>query len=323
MAKEKKDETIPALVVTPAQAPAVGGNFEDIKKYLAGWKKKVLAMEMSESNMEEVRTIKKEAVMYRGSLAEIQSSTKKLYFNDPKAVFDAKMGELLAVVADVEKAANGVLAVEEQERIDGINRVLNYYIEEFQKTYQLDDQHYAHLELRKDYYNKTVPKGYPSMDKYWKEQIEAQFKELQKSQKAHAANLRLIDNACKGDPRLNVTRYQHDLDARDVASVLEDIEAEKQRLRDLDIVAMLPTAASSTNIGAPEHEEFFPDDKHEKITLGVPPTIDFDTDFPGRTKSMRVEITYPCDLGDALTELFEGLKEKGIRVKRLVEEPVF
>ena len=57
--------------------------------------------------------------------------------------------------------------------------------------------------------------------------------------------------------------------------------------------------------------------------MGVPSTINFATDFPGRTKSMKIEITYPCDLGDALKELFAGLKPFGIKIKPVKEEVTF
>jgi hypothetical protein len=46
----------------------------------------------------------------------------------------------------------------------------------------------------------------------------------------------------------------------------------------------------------------------EKAADGVLRGIDFDSDFKGRTKSIRIELVYPCDLGDSLTRLFEELK---------------
>jgi uncharacterized coiled-coil DUF342 family protein len=110
MAKAKEEITnVPALIVTPEKAPVVSGNFEQIETYLQRWRKQVSKMEITEDNMEQVRLIKKEAVAYRNSLTKIQNDIKKTYFNDPKNVFEAKMGKLLGVVGEVETAADAVL----------------------------------------------------------------------------------------------------------------------------------------------------------------------------------------------------------------------
>jgi (2Fe-2S) ferredoxin len=314
-------------VVTPKQAPVVSGNFEQIKAFLQVWKTKVLAMKMSEDNMEEVRTIKKEAVQYRNSLTKIQTDVKRLYFNDPKAVFDAQMTELLAVVGHVEDAADGVLASEERERVSSANQVLDHYKEKLQEQYELDQGYLERVEYKKDFYNKTVPKGYPSMDKYWKESLEQQFKELKKEQNAYAANMRLIETACKDEPRLNVKHWIEQLQYDDVATIVEAITAEKNRLHELDVQ---PTETTQTaNSGQDVEYEIVSDEEaltsEEKATavLGVPHTINWDSDFPGRTKSIKVEITYPCDLGDALTEMFKNIKPYGIKVTQLKKETVF
>jgi hypothetical protein len=60
----------------------------------------------------------------------------------------------------------------------------------------------------------------------------------------------------------------------------------------------------------------------KKVVLGIPSTINFNSDFPGRNKTIRIEITYPCDLGDALKELFSGLKPFGIKIKEVKEKEV-
>jgi hypothetical protein len=41
--------------------------------------------------------------------------------------------------------------------------------------------------------------------------------------------------------------------------------------------------------------------------------IDFDSDLPKRTKKVVVEIIYPVDCGDAMTELFKLLFQRGIK----------
>jgi hypothetical protein len=316
MAKTKEEITnVPALVVTPEQAPVVSGNFEQIETYLQKWRKQVSKMEITEDNMDQVRLIKKEAVAYRNSLTKIQNDIKKTYFNDPKAVFEAKMGQLLGVVGEVEKAADQVLEIEEKERVAGINEVIDHYIEKFQAQYSLDEEHLARIERKKPYYNKTVE------EKARKDDIEQQFKDLKKDQDAYAANIRLIKATCKEEPRLNVQHWIDQLRYDDVATITESIIAEKQRLCELDTQEAASTqTASSSAVEDVDYEVVEEGDmENRKVTLGIPCHIDFNSDFKGRTKTMKIELVYPCDLGDALTLLFFELKQYGIKVRPVKE----
>jgi hypothetical protein len=316
-AKAKEDFTgVPALVVTPAKAPAVSGNFEQVKAYLQKWKQKVLAMKMTGDNLEEVMVIKREAVQYRNSLAKIQGDVKRLYFNDPKAVFDTEMAVLLKVVGEVEDAADKVLAEEEEERVAGINEIIDHYIETFQERYGLDGEHLARVERKKSYYNKTAE------EKARKDDIEKQFKDLKKGQDAYAAEVRLIEAACRGEPRLNVQRWIEDLRHDSAAAIVEYIAAEKQRLRELDGAGEPPEdpreeppAAESAGYEAAWKSGRGAGD----VLTGAAGSIDFESDFKGRTKSMKIELIYPCDLGDALTRLFEVLKQYGIKTRPVKE----
>jgi hypothetical protein len=327
MAKAKKTEeaiaSVPALVVTPEKAPVVSGNFEQIEAYLQKWKKQVSKMEITEDNIEQVRLIKKEAVAYRNSLTKIQNDTKRIYFNDPKAVFEAKMGQLLGVVGEVETAADSILEIEEKQRVADINQVLDGYKEKFQEQYKLTEQNLARVEYKKNYYNKTAE------EKERKTDLEQQFKDLRKEQDAHAANVRLITATCKEEPRLNLQHWIDRLQTDDVASITEAIIAEKQRLRELDTQQTeTVTSAASGSDGDVSYDVVDDAEQNgEKITIGVPSHIDFSTDFPGRRKQMRIEFDYACDQGDALSEYFEEqrqyLKQFGIKIKAVTKEAVF
>jgi len=325
MAKAKEKTVaaydVPALVITPEQPLEITGNYAAIEKTLQQWKATVAKMKLTEDNIEEVTTIKKAAVAVRNNLDRVATATKKALFNDPKAIFDARVKALFSLVADVEGSADAVLDKLEEQRVTEANQVLDSYKDDFQKQYQLDPAYLERVEYKKDFYNKTVPKGYSSMDKYWKESLEQQFKELKKEQNAMAANIRLIEATCKDEPRLNVQhwidRFQHD----DVATITEAIVAEKERLCQIDAQ---PEAATQTASTAQEATvETGPESEETTVVLGIPSGINFNTDFPGRTKSMKVQIIYPCDLGDALTELFKSIKPYGIKVRQLVEEAAF
>ena len=316
MAKSKEQielTTVPALIVTPEKAPVVSGNFEQIEAYLTKWQKQVAKMKLTEEDMEQARLIKKEAAAYRNSLTKIQTEIKKAYFNDPKSIFEAKMGQLLGIVSAVESAADEVLAKEEQERLDDINQVIDAHVTKFQKQYNLDDERLARIERKKSYYNKTAD------EKERKDDIEAQFQALKKDQDACAANVRLITSVCKDEPRLNVQHWIDRLRHDDVATITEAIIAEKQRLQELDRQGKEAPCVEETECAVIEDE----DEETEKTVVGVPNHIDFSSDFTDRTKTMKIEITYPCDLGDALSELFVHLRQYGIKVKRITEEDVF
>jgi hypothetical protein len=314
MPKAKEEITnVPALIVTPEQAPVVSGNFTQIETYLQKWRKQVSKMEITEDNMEQVRLIKKEAVAYRNSLTKIQNDIKKTYFNDPKAVFEAKMGQLLGVVGEVEKAADQVLEIEERERVAGINEVIDHYVEKFQAQYNLDGERLSRVERKKSYYNKTAE------EKARKDDIEQQFKDLKKDQDAYAANIRLIKATCKEEPRLNVQHWIDQLRYDDVATITEAVIAEKQRFRELDRqeAGSAQTASSAVEDAA---YEVVGEGESEPVKIGIPCHIDFDSDFKGRTKTMKIELEYPCDLGDALTQLFAELKQYGIKIRPVKEK---
>jgi uncharacterized protein (DUF849 family) len=315
MASKAKGEitSVPALIVTPDKAPAVSGNFEQIEAYLQKWRKQVSKMDLTESNMDQARLIKKEAVAYRNSLTKIQSDIKKTYFNDPKSVFEARMGQLLGVIGEVEAAVDQVLEVEERERVAGINEVIDHYIDKFQAIYKLDEERLARVERKKSYYNKTAE------EKARKDDIEQQFQDLKKDQNAYAANIRLIEAACRDEPRLNAQFWIDRLRYDDVAIIAEAIEDEKQRLRGLDNRGQETEDAPYAGEDAGYEDGGGEEAETKKVELGVPSHIDFSSDFKDRVKSMKIELVYPCDLGDALTQLFEELRRHGIKARPIKE----
>ena len=312
MSKTKTEEVsvtsydVPALVVAPEKPTAVTGNFDVVEKTLEKWANKVSKMTLTQDNLGEVQSIKKAAVALRNQLDAKVDATKKLFFNDPKKIFEARMKSLYGFIAKVEDKADEVLGKLEEERVSGINEILDHYKAKFQEQYKLDEEFLNRIEYRKNYYNKGME------EKARKDDLEQQFKDLVKEQNAYAANVRLIQAACKNEPRINMPRFIRDLSTSDVASIIEEIEAEKKRLNGLT------TTATSVECEVVNEEKDV-----KKVVLGIPNNINFLTDFPGRTKTMKIQIKYPCDLGDALKELFEGLRKYGIKIKSLEEEAVF
>jgi len=317
--KSAESATVPALVVTPEKAPVVDGNFSQVEAFLLTWKQQVSSIELTEENITQVRIVKKEAQELRNKLTKIQTDVKKLYFNGPKATFDAKMDHLLSVVADVEGSADKVLDLEEQRRRDALNEVLDVYKDTFQGKYKLEAEYLERVEYKKEYYNKTAN------EKDSKDDLEQQFVALKKEQDARAASLRLIKTMCKDEPRLNVQHWIDQLAFKDIAIVTEEITAEKERLLELDKSSPAEeTTAGDEGTPNSEAEEETPATAEEtkKLVLGVPSTIDFSSDFPDRFKFRDIRLKYPCDLGDAVKELFQKLKPYGITQKEIQKEEV-
>jgi hypothetical protein len=307
----KKNYEVPALVITPEKAPAVTGNFEDMKKCLLVWRRQVQATDLTEDNIEQVRLIKRAVVTVRNRIEDEVTAAKKRLFNDPKKLFEALVKPLSTLVNEIEAMADEVLDKEEQERIRDINQVLDGFKAKFQEKYALDGEHLARIEYKKGYYNKTA------VEKQRKDDLEQQFKDLKKEQDAHAANIRLIQAACRDDPRLNAEHWAGQLQYDGIAVVIEAIEQEKKRLAEIDNPEPSAEAAGGTATLTGTAM-----DAPEKLIIGVAEGLDFTTDFPGREKTMVIKLTYPCDLADAITELFKRLREHGIKC-RPVEETVF
>jgi hypothetical protein len=322
MPKAKKDAEVyevPTLVITPEKAPVVSGNYEAIETVLKKWDAKVSAMKLTGDNMDEVSSIKKAAVAVRNQLDAKVDAAKKMLFNDPKKIFEARMKSLYSLVANVEGAADKVLDKLEQERVDGINEVLDHYKAGFQEKYGLEDTFLVRVEYRKNYYNKGME------EKTRKDDLEQQFKDLKKEQEAYASSVRLIISTCKDEPRINPQFWIKMLDTYDVASIVEEINAEKERLREQD-TQQTRTASSTggTEDTEAEEEESGSDEATKEAVLGLPRALDFKTDFSGRMKTITgVKITYPCDLGDTLKALFTGLEEYGIKVRQPKQEVAF
>jgi peptidyl-tRNA hydrolase len=236
---------------------------------------------------------------------------KKQLFNDPKKMFEALVKPLSTLANEIESLADAVLAKEDQERIADINQVLDGYKAKFQQEYALDESLLTRIEYKKNYYNKTAK------EKARKDDLEAQFKELKKEQDTYAANIRLIEFGCKDDPRLNAAHWVDQLQYEGIATIIVSIEQEKKRLAELDKSGVPVMAETETEAETETKTAIAPDEKAvvDKVVLGVIAGLDLASDFPGREKSITIKLTYPCDLGDALTELFKRLREHGVKCK--------
>jgi Protein of unknown function (DUF1351) len=287
---------------------AVRGNFEELKRALSARRDEIVKMRFSAKELETVVKYKKEAQGYRTMLAGVEKDVKARYFNGPKDVFSGQIAALQVIVADIEGKADKVLVAEEQKRVDALNKVFDIYISDFQQAYQLSAAGLARIERRPGYYNKTAKEAATKAD------LEAQFKDLKAKETARASGERTIRKLCAPNPLLDVESFVRLLDTNELANVMDMVEDEKARLEKASQAARAPESEVTTEILPDEDEDERP--TPQKVTLGVVAAagslLTSGSDFPDKTKVMVLDITYPIDMGDALTAVFKELKKYGI-----------
>jgi len=312
-------DMIPVLAVTPViteqQTFGVQGNYDEVEAYLkkecSKWKKvKKLDLALAEKGKKELRT-------YRTSLEKILKQVKTEKFNDPKAVFEAKMAALIGIVTEAEGIVDVKIEEDKQKKADAFTKVLDIYKDGFQETYALREEYLVQVVYKKQYYNKTAVEKDVIAD------IELQFKDLKAEQDKVDANTATIRALCDEDGRLNDEYYIQQCSYKDAALVVQDILAEKKRLAELDAAE-------------PEDDDEVPEEAQEEITeenltgysgppmqgteglvIGVKGKFDFSSDLPERTKTMRLEIIYPAECAEEMKELFKYLKSFGIKSKAI------
>lgn len=316
---------MPKFVVKELKSYDVEANFAEVETYLKGVRAKYKDVAFSPENIDEVVKVKAEMVGLRTSLTSITDAVKKQRFNGPKKTFETVMNALIAIAGEVEAEVDKVLAAKDQERIDELNEVFEGYKEHFQTVFGLEESFLARVELKKHWYNKTAK------EKESKDELEAQFKTLKTEQTARNGSIKLIKKALASTPQINEQAQIDKLDAgTDIASILEWIEGEQQRLACLANAALNePEEAPGHVLGSvvDEDEEELAETAKEQHSLvrqveGVVHKIDFSTDLPGKTKTVLLEITYPYDGSAALTALFKKLTEFGITSKILPRQEV-
>lgn len=276
-----------------AVAPAGTVSFQAQKTFLEARINQVLSEEMSEANIVRVEKLKKAVVGWRTSFTKSTDDYMKAVFKAPMSVYKAAAQEVLSDIDKMESKLDEVLSVEENKRIANLNTIFDGIEEELQEKYALPDSYKERVERKKAYYNKTAKMSEVSED------IEEQYKALAKEFKNYQSSVKTVNALCKSDRRLNVMMYIDHLSYSELPEVMDEIEAEKERLANLD---------------KEEGKEPVVDVPEEKIEIGVK-VKPMKSDFPGLTKTMTLQITYGIDLGDELTRVFSELQKNGVKMK--------
>lgn len=306
---------LPTFVAKPLKSYDVEANFDEVEAYLKQEEARYKDVVFGPENIVEAEAAKKTLDTLRISLEKIQKNVKSERFNDPKSRFDAKMNALLAIIESAATNIDKALNAKETERIDEMNLVFDEYTAHFQTVYSLRPEFLSRVERKKSYYNKTAKESESKAD------LKAQFEALKTEQTTHDANVKLIDKAIEGYPELNRDLLIGRLGRGEaVAVLLEWIDEEKERLNDV----------RSGGAGAGSETKAAEETKTEQPTkigvvggpvaknfAGMINKAAFTSDFPAKTKQIKVEFTYPIDVGDALTALFKELVSFGVITKKV------
>ena len=294
---------LPAIVL-PAKGEVVLPNADNTlaaqKKFLSVRLSAVLAMEMTEANIEKVKVIKKGIVGWRNAFDKQCKDFIKGVYKGPMDVFKAAADTVMDDIAKMEAQCDEILNKEEAKRIAQVNAAIDGIVEDLK-----DETGFTTFEpeRKKEYYNKTADMQAVAQD------IREQFNDAIAEVRQKEADKRMVERACKGDDRLNVKAYLDMLAYEPASVIVEKIEAEKERL----------AAFNSTPAPQPEPST----EESEKIEIGVKVNKEaLKTDFPGLNKKMTLELEYPVDLGDELTRIFAELRKSGVKMKIIkVQEP--
>lgn len=295
----------------PAVAVDIGGalakpsfNFAAQKEFLAVRINQVLSEELTEKNLERVKTLKKGVVSWRTSFEKETKAYMDAQFKAPMNVFKAAASEVLADIDKMETSLDEILDKEEEKRIDNINTLLDGLEEELQEQFSLPEEYKSRVERKKGYYNKTAVMSDVAAD------LKAQYETLAKELVTRAKAEKTVKSMCSSDKRLNVDMYIRHLDTTDLADVIEEINAEKDRLAAID------NPKEEVRKVEAEPVETVKADNDGVVRIGVKPNKELlKSDFPGLTKTMTMQITYPVDSGDELTRIFTEIQKSGIKIK--------
>lgn len=262
----------------------------------------VLKMEMTDENIERVRTVKKGIVGWRNAFDKQVKDYVKATYKGPMDVFKAAADTIMDDISKMEAQCDEILDKEEEKRRAQVNAAIDGLIEDLADEFGFEFE----VERKKEYYNKTADMKAVAQDLREQYQAEANVR------KQKEADIKLIEKACGGEfaDFINPKTYTDMLAYEPASVVFEKVEAEKERLR-----AKFAAKAAASPAPAEVQEE--------PLQIGIKVNKEaMKSDFKGLNKKMTLQLEYPVDLGDELTRIFDELRKNGVKMKVLkVEEP--
>ena len=277
-------------VLNKDKAITIGGNWDNLKANIQKVVDKYKGTQLTEDNVEYVKTLKKQFVSLRTGVELDFKNYKTAYLDPAENLIKAVKAELLAVIDEGESALGKQLDEYDQRRKDELTVILNEYVNEAVDKYHLRAEYATQIQLVKQYYNKTQKEEDTIAD------IDNQARELAEKQKAYDSGVALIKAECE-ESGLLPDAYIRELAYRSSVEIIMEIKQDKKAQAELKARA---EESEKITIGADSDSEIAK--QIEKATK-----LDSKEDVE-RTKILRV--TYKASQAKLMARFF---KENGIK----------
>lgn len=205
----------------------ISGNFTELGANIRKLVDRYKNTELTEDNVEYVKTLKKQFVSLRTGVEREIKEWKTVYLDPAEDLLKAMQKELLAIIDEGESALGVQLDAYDQRRKDELTMVLKDYVAEYTEKYELRDEYATQIQLKKQYYNKTAKEEETIAD------IEAQAKELSRKQREYDAGVQLIKAECE-EAGLLPDAYIRELDYKVATEIIVEIKQDKKSKAELE-----------------------------------------------------------------------------------------
>ena len=277
-------------VLNKDKAITIGGNWDNLKGNIQKVVERYKGTQLTEDNVEYVKTLKKQFVSLRTGVELDFKNYKTAYLDPAESLLKAVKMELLAVIDEGESALGKQLDEYDQRRKDELTIILNEYVNEAVDKYHLRAEYATQIQLKKNYYNKTAKEEETIAD------IDAQAKELADKQSAYDNGVALIKAECE-ESGLLPDSYIRELAYRNAMEIIMEIKQDKKAQAELKAKA---EEGEKITIGADSDSEVA-----KQIAKATELTAKEDE---ARTKILRV--TYKASQAKLMARFF---KENGIK----------
>ena len=291
------------LMLTPKELPSITGNFEQYKNDLVKQMESYKNMPLTEDT---VAPVKSAIRQIRTTLEKIESTAVGAYFDTPKKMLKAQFAELYGIIADSENKVDAIIAEETRKRNEETTNRLNKYITSKITGMALESDAVDYVILRKQFFNKTAKEAEVLDD------IDEQLADLEKNFAAYIRAEKKINKLAqvhgavfnKGRFLYGLSKYSDNNDA-----VAAQAEEEAERLENITPEESKPEMKAVTALkNVPKAEE--------TVVVAVDfPVVDKKTSKG--SEDLIYSFTVPKEAKKQFAELLKGLKEAGIKSKKL------
>lgn len=291
IAPEKEGENIGTELMVQDDNPlamAELGNFEDYKNSIKKYVAKCKRIKLTDTNLNEVKKVKSSLVSLRTNAVKVEKSWMERNIKLRKTIAEAAFASIHSLISDSESAVNTQLDIYYTERKAQLTAVYKGYIADINKTYAFTETLLEKIEILERYFNLSIKEKEVYND------ILSQFETIKREEQEKKDAEEMIQRACKGTT-LNPATFLEKLQFKSAISVVNEIEAEKERLE--EIASVPPVTEEKLIIGKPDVGISFGSSKNKP-----------------KIKRMKIQITYEDWQGDAILKFF---KDNGIKVKEV------